>query len=218
MDENFEIKFQNIFATIAEMYDKNPSTFLFELWFSALDKFEIEAIDRAFSIHVQDPDNGKFMPKPADIIRIIEGTTKDSAYNAWSMVDKAIGRVGSYESVVFDNPIIHRVIQDMGGWIRICGTEEKEKPFMSAEFINRYKGFKASGEIPEYPKKLIGLIEGENSSKGFFDHIPEPVLIGDIGKAKEALRLGTNRPSLMISRYSGSKQIEMKPFLKVIKG
>lgn len=199
MDEGFEIRFQEVFSVIAELYDKNPSTFLFDIWFNALERFEIDSIERAFNIHAQTPETGRFMPKPADIIQIIEGSSKDVAYSAWTKIKKAVGMVGSYQTVVFDDPIIHRVLQDMGGWIRICSLPEKDLPFSKNEFLNRYKGFKQQGETPEYPPKLIGITEGENRVGGFTDQIPEPVLIGNPEQAQEVMLLGSDRPALQIT-------------------
>ena len=48
----------------------------------------------------------------------------------------------------------------------------------------------SNGETPEYPKKLVGIIEGENSSNGHFESIPSPVLIGDSEKAKDCCMNG----------------------------
>ena len=51
----------------------------------------------------------------ADILRMMQGTSLDSALSAWAKVDKAVRRVGTYETIVFDDEIIHRVIHDMSG-------------------------------------------------------------------------------------------------------
>ena len=198
-EQEREIKFSELLTGIAELYGKAPSAAVYEIWYNSLRRFDHEAISKAFSVHIQDPDTGKFMPKPADIIRIIEGSSVDSAYQAWTKVERAISVVGTYETVVFDDPIIHRVIQDMGGWIRLGQSREDELPFLANEFRRRYQGFKSQGEVPEYPSKLVGITEGENSASGFYDHIPEPKLIGDHTRAKQVLLAGSNRPSIQIS-------------------
>lgn len=199
MDEAFEVRFQEIFSTISEMYDKNPSPFVFELWFNSLKRFDMQAIDRAFSIHVQDPDNGKFMPKPADIVRIIEGSGQDSAFVAWTKFEKGLSSVGTYETVVFDDPLIHAVVSDMGGWIRLGQTTDKEIPFVKNEFCRRYQAFKSQCLIPEYPPTLIGITEGENRVRGFAEEIPRPTFIGDKSRANAVLLGGSDKPSLQIS-------------------
>jgi hypothetical protein len=131
---------------------------------------------------------------------------------AWSKVKKSISTVGSYETVSFDDPIINRVIQDMGGWIKLCSSSVDELPFIGNEFKARYTAFKGQGEIPEYPAKLYGICESENISKGLLNHIPAPILIGDPVKAKKVLMLGVNRKSLQITTGPGNdlKQLATK--------
>jgi hypothetical protein len=209
--EEFESRFFELLKAMGEFYGKSFSDIVLEMWFTDLNRFDYGSIKKAFAIHRQNPDNGKFMPKPGDIIRILEGTSKDNSFVAWSKIRESIGKVGAYQTVVLDDPIIHRVVQDMGGWIRLCHIDEKELPFIANEFKSRYQGFKSQGEIPDYPAKLYGIHEGENLSKGLLDQIPETILIGDPEKAKEVLRVGINRPSLQISGFdNGLAKIELK--------
>lgn len=203
MSKGSEAAFHELFTGVAELYGQNPSPAVFEIWFNALKRFEIRDIGRAFSVHVQSPDQGRFMPKPADIIRILEGSAKETAFAAWTKVYQAIGRVGSYASVVFDDPIIHRVIRDMGGWVYLCGIAEDEVPFKANDFVARYQGFRSSGEVPDYPRMLVGIVEGENRLNGYLDEIPEPVRIGDPEKARQVYLAGTDKPCLQITEGRG---------------
>jgi hypothetical protein len=153
-------RFRNCLTACAELYRVEVSKPAADMWWLALKGYDIAAVERAFQKHVTNPDNGQFMPKPADIIRMIGGTTLDSAMTAWAVVDRAVRQVGPYASVVFDDPVIHRVIADMGGWIRLCtGTkDEKDWPFVGNEFRTRYKGSAMRDQFA-YPEHLIGLAE-----------------------------------------------------------
>ena len=212
--EEFEKKFHELFSGVAELYGQSPSPAVFEIWFMSLSRFEIQDITRAFSVHIQDPDTGRFMPKPADVIRIIDGSGKDSAFLAWTKIEKSIRMVGKYQSVVFDDPIIHRVIQDMGGWIRFCGTDEDELPFTANEFRRRYQAYKSSGATPDYLPRLAGLTEAENRANGYTDSIPEPVLIGSPEKARRVMLGGSYKPSLQITHES--EQLKKIGTLKIL--
>jgi len=185
--------------------DPEPNPIVYELFYESVKSFGFDAVKSAFSVHIQSPDNGQWMPKPADIIRILSGTSKDNSHVAWSKVKKSISTVGSYETVVFDDPIIHRVIQDMGGWISLCAASVEEQPFKGNEFKSRYTAYKSQGEIPDYPAKLYGIHESDNSSKGLLEHIPNPVLIGDPEKANNVLIIGTDRKSLQITTGPGKQ-------------
>jgi len=212
MQNDFIEEFKNLYDAVYAMYkrpsDPEPNPVVYELFYESIKSLGFDAVKKGFSVHIQSPDNGKWMPKPADIIRIIEGTSQDTAHIAWSKVRKSISVVGSYQTVVFDDPIIHRVIQDMGGWIRICGLNEKDISYTGHEFKNRYQAFKNQGEVPDYPAKLSGLHEGENQE--YVDFIPKPIFIGDPGKARDVLRLGSNRPSLQITDGNNFKPLKLK--------
>lgn len=204
---NFDIEFKDLYIAVHAMYkrpnDPQPNPVVYELFYESVKQFGFDAVKKAFSVHIQNPDNGQWMPKPADIVRIISGTSKDNSHVAWSNVKKSITTVGSYETIVFDDPIIHRVIQDMGGWINLCASSEDDLPFRGHEFKSRYTAYKSQGEIPDYPAKLYGIIESDNSSKNLIEHIPQPILVGSPEKARQVLLAGSNRKSLQITTGPG---------------
>lgn len=169
-----------------------------DLYWRALAPFDLAAVRQALDRHVKNPDAGQFMPKPADIIRMLNGTTSDSAAMAWAKVEHAIRRVGGYEDVAFDDLVIHRCIEDMGGWMRLCSTEEKELPFRARDFQSLYRGFALRREIPHYPRVLIGRINAENARMGY--PTAPPVLIGDKETAQKVLQFGGSRAGPMLTR------------------
>lgn len=185
--EEYEKKFFALLKAMGEYYDKSFSGIVYEIWFNDIRRFDYKAVKRAFAIHRQNPASGKFMPKSADIIGILEGSHQSNSFIAWTKVKKAFGAAGQYQSVVFDDPIIHSVISDMGGWIRFCQSQEREQPFLKKEFTERYQAFKTSGGVVEYPKQLEGLHNAENRQKGLIEHIESPVLIGNKNKAQKVL-------------------------------
>lgn len=162
---------------------------------AALKDFGIEAVARGFTAHVQNPDNGQYFPKPADIVKIISGTTRDKSFVAWTKVDKAVRMIGSNQSVVFDDLLINKVIDDMGGWIALGEKSEREWPFIAKDFQERYRGYGEKRELPNgCPRKLIGAHEAENERLGF--DIAPPVLIGDQSVAKNILLSAPGKPAL----------------------
>jgi hypothetical protein len=85
--------------------------------------------------------------------------------------------------VVFDDPIIHRVVDDMGGWCSFGVKDGKELPFVEKEFVARYRAFKSKGVLPAYNRKLVGLDEARNVLDGF-EPMNRPVYIGSPDRAK----------------------------------
>ena len=130
------------------------------------------------------------------------GGTKDGRRLAGRhlKVDAAIRRVGTYSDVVFDDPIIHRVISDMGGWIAFGVIDDKEWPFTGNQFKTRYQGYRIRGEVPEYQPVLTGIANAHNSKEGH--KTQPPMLIGDESKAKQVMLAGTNE-QLIQMRLAG---------------
>lgn len=195
MIQNEFTDFVDIMQLVAEQYGKKPSDGLISLYWQGLKSYEFNAVREAIGKHLANTDTGQFMPKIADIIRMMQGSSLDSALSAWSKVDRAVRDIGPYETVVFDDPIIHKVLHDMGGWLMLSEKTEDEWPFVAKEFENRYRGFKSRNEKIEYPSKLIGLSEANNEKEGY--SIAKPILIGDIKKAIEVLNLGTSGSKLL---------------------
>jgi hypothetical protein len=181
-----------LIGDVYAFYRQDFSKFAAGVWVQAMQPFEFKAVADALNRHCVNPDNGQFMPKPADIVKMLQGSTQDSGLVAWSKVDAAIRMRGTYVSVVFDDPVIHRVILDMGGWVQIGGKNESDMPFLRNEFVNRYRGYWMRNEIPAYPPVLSGMSEAQNSRQGFESE--PPVLIGNPEIAKQVLLGGTTKP------------------------
>lgn len=192
--DDFE-KFEDLLSGVGEIYGKTLSEFALSLWWGALKNYDLAAIRNALHRHVVNPDNGQYMPKPADVVWMIGGTSTDSAMIAWTKVDKAVRQVGTWQDVVFDDPLIHRVIDDMGGWIEFGKKTEDEWPFVAKEFETRYRGYASRGITPEYKGVLTGIANANNSRHGF--DCGKPVLIGDPEKARRVIRMGGDTPQMI---------------------
>jgi len=191
-------RFFQALTVLSDYYGKPLSEGSMLLYRQGLQGYEIEQIEKAIGIHIQNPDSGQWMPKVADIVRMIEGTTQDAAALAWAKVMRAVGSVGQYQSLAFDDAIIHLVIDDLGGWPSLCQTSEEELPFLAKRFENNYRAYKRrSDDIPAHPRYLVGVSEMQNAGQGFRSDAPR--LVGDQEKARRVLLGGTDKPRLQIS-------------------
>lgn len=159
---------------------KSISSSLKEIYWNCLKEFTEEqfkaAIESIISTHVYN-----FMPKPADIISAINGSSiDDAAIRAWGYVKKAIAEIGAYESVKFDDEAINYIIPIyFGGWIEICATENDKLVWVEKDFIKYYKsiskcGFKKIDHLPgicEHTNKL------NNASLKGKEYLKLPVLV-----------------------------------------
>lgn len=180
---------------LAESFNRKVSSLLLETYWQCLKSYPFAQVKQAILNTLQNPDRQKWgMPTPADLIVLIQGDSHSHARNAWSQVVAAIRTVGRYDSVVFDNPIIQCVIQDMGGWVYLCQQPEKELPFLRHEFEKRYRDYQGKA-LPSYPGSLKGSLEHDNQVQGFSHTPPDPILIGDVKKALVVYTKGTKQLS-----------------------
>lgn len=186
--------FLKTMLAVADYYGKELSENATDLYWNALREYDLQAVKKALWAHARNPDTGQWMPKIADIAKVMQGRTDDQAALAWSKVNQAVRRVGTYQCVVFDDPIIHRVISDMGGWVLIGSKDDDEWPFVAKEFQNRYRGYRMRDETPEYPPVLIGMANAHNSQQGFRPN--PPILVGDEIKANQVRLGGATAPLL----------------------
>lgn len=208
IDPTDKAEFATIMQATMAVYSKEVSKPVLQLYWATLIEYDMEAVRRAFQAWIKNPDTGQFAPKPADIIRMIDGATGDRAMITWSKVDKAVRMVGHYQSVAFDDPIIHRVIDDMGGWRKLASLpSNKDLEFAGQEFIKRYRALALAGGVGgDYPAYLIGESEASNRKDGY--HNVDPVaLVGDQTRAKEVARLGSAGPTLKIGKASSAQEL-----------
>lgn len=184
------LAFAQLLTAISALYNKAISEMLIELYWRSLKRFEFQAVQNAFMAYIDHTESGQFMPKPADIIRMIEGDVASQALQAWSKVEQAIRVIGRYSTIVFDDPIIHAVITDMSGWIHLCNTSHKELNFRANEFTKRYRGYLLK-KPTVYPKQLTGFIEQYNGQHGY--KLEPPVLFGNPTLALQIYQQG-NEP------------------------
>lgn len=167
-DKQTKVEFAAILnAVMVGMYGKPElARETLAMWFMALQRFDLPEIRCALSRHVGDPDRGQFPPRPADIVRQIDGSNSGAAPLAWGKVIRAAAQVGSYATVVFDDAAIHAAIADLGGWPEICRCTNDELPFLQRRFESAYRSYRERGNF-DYPSRLLGTHAISNTARGF---------------------------------------------------
>ncbi len=193
MLEEDSSQFAKLIMSVSEIYRLPFSPTTIEIYWRLLERFNIKDVSDAVHCHME---FCKYPPTPADIIMAIDGSPRSRALSAWSKTVNGIKFVGCHLSVAFDDALIHVVVKDMSNWIKLCGVEDKQLPFIEKEFLERYQRY-VSKKPPNHPKYLCGLIELQNSSFGY--PYPSPALIGNALKAKEVMATGVITPLLEIT-------------------
>lgn len=182
-------EFMRLLTDALAFYRQDLSTFALNVWWSACERYSIEQVRQALTAHALDPERGHFAPKPADLVRQLSGTATDRAMIAWGKVMGAISSVGAYTDVVFDDPAIHAVIEDLGGWPKVCRGELSELSYLQHRFTEAYRAYTGRGSF-EYPRALAGARSPDElfAKRGLPP--PKPALVGNRGQAEQVFLTG----------------------------
>jgi hypothetical protein len=178
-------KFLEVLAGVHDFYGKDLTPFSVDVWWRICAGSDFEQVSKAFSQHLADAERGQWMPKPADLVRQLDGTQSDRSRRAWGKVLEAAQRVGAYASVAFDEPAIHAAVEDVGGWIALCRTGMDELPHLERRFCQAYRAYIAPGALMQWQPVLLGETAMNNRLAGY--PAPSPVLIGDADAAKQTI-------------------------------
>jgi hypothetical protein len=84
--------FAELMKATLGIYDKEITKETLVIWWNALSAYSIEIVREALSRHVKDKANGRFAPKPADVIAMIDRISPDGrpgADEAWAIYPRS---------------------------------------------------------------------------------------------------------------------------------
>jgi hypothetical protein len=191
MSPNDYPKFIEALVGAHDFYGKELSEFGTQVWIEAVKTFDLAQVLKALSAHLMDPARGQYMPKPSDIVRNLQGTQTDRSLVAWGKVAGAMSSVGAYSDVVFDDPLIHLCVADLGGWVKVCRTTYDEQSYLQHRFCESYRAYASRGVPVDYPARLTGAGSGQDdyAKRGLMP--PAPCLVGDVKAARLVLAGGS---------------------------
>jgi len=177
MDSSNKKEFAQTISAVGEMYDKKISTSLMRMYFESLIDYSIDNIKKGLSNHSLDPKHGTFFPKPADIVRNIDGgrqTQEDRAMIAWMEIEAAVSRVGAYGVLDIEDKKALLAVKNMGSWKQLCHTDRDKMSFKRQEFVKNYNAL-SNTPVENLPKNLLGIGEF-NNQKALTNDQPEKLL------------------------------------------
>lgn len=125
-------------------------------------------------------------PMPAEIREYCLGTRNGDLdlriAKATNLIKRAIGSAGMYTTVAFDDPIIHLVIRDFGGWTKLCEKNLDDfENLLKWDLPKLYKAYatRKNADIPT-------MLEGKGVDKTV-------VYIGDKAKAQKWILAYNNK-------------------------
>lgn len=181
--------FNEVVNTIAEIYPKDvPSIQGQKIYFMLFSKnFESDEELMKATLKVLETRVFTSFPKPAEFLEAckrkddIEFEITQEQLN----IRQAMKKYGASENVCFENPIVHKVIQNLfGSWVKLCRTDIKEfESLMKWDFEKIYKLFRES-KLKEVPLFLEGSTTHQNGLMGF----SEEVKVNYIGNKEKCIK------------------------------
>lgn len=161
---------QEVFAEgmtlLGETYERDITEILLKAYYRVLQNVSDSDFQNAVGAILATRQYTK-MPLPADILEHINGKPEDQALLALDKVEKAIREVGGYTSVIFDDPVIHRVINSFhDGWVGICEMTLEEWKWARKDFLKMYQAFQQQPDM-QTPVKLYGRHDLHNETHGY---------------------------------------------------
>ena len=182
--------FQGMITVLCEQYKLPATKARLRLYFGSLSDLTIEQVEKGITEMLRN----RFMqafPLPAEIREYALGNRRDIALAAYLKTGEAVSRVGASGNVVFDDPVIHRVIMSYdGGWPGVCTAYDDSK--FKDDFLARYRALAGVAErnpisIADTPPYLPGITELTNrKNPAYYERFAAiepgaytPVSIGD---------------------------------------
>lgn len=86
--------FTKLLAATMAVYERQITSGFVDIFFSALGQYPLEVVREALNRHLQDPEGGRFAPKPADLIRqVVTAKASDGRPGrdeAWAIAQRSL--------------------------------------------------------------------------------------------------------------------------------
>lgn len=107
-----ENNFKTVMATIATVYDKSLSPELLNIYWGSLGGFDAGHLAKALKLHIDDPVEGRFCPKPAHLIAHIK-PMQEAAKRKLAFDSQMNSRIERKEKSPEDKARISKIIKGL---------------------------------------------------------------------------------------------------------
>jgi hypothetical protein len=196
-------QFARLLGGLGEVFNEPMSEIRARLYFEALKDLPLASIEAAVSRLIQ---GARFFPKPAEIRETLEGSVEDRARESWRRLLGALEHVGTYESVDFGDPILHAVVESLGGWHQAWAWERVDGPELlgiERDFVSLYRLYSQRRPSRAASPVLLGQHSLRNRQLGAAvrGEIPAEVVVrvGSVGQALERRAVAASEPQKQLA-------------------
>lgn len=171
MENNDFEKFGKLLIALGEIYSKVISPAVIKLYWAVLRQYDFPVIEKAVG-DIVSSHKYNTMPLPAHFIDAISppSTIDLKVLDAIKTMETTMIIAGSYQSVVFIDPILTATIEQFGGWIELCrqtsAMSDRDYTFFLKEFERIYRSY---NHRDMKTKILLGRTDRDNLALGYLD-------------------------------------------------
>ncbi len=191
-------EFYCIFRVMSEYYGAHPSNSLMEIYWQAFKSWTTEDFQKACNAVMftkKFRDQRQPLPLIPEIIEAVFGKPEDRAALAYHTLVEAMRRIGSWETVIFEDGAIGQAIDAMGGWEYVNGITIEEWKFRRRDFESLYLAHTNRGD--NEPVTCPGAFDKINGTTGY-EGRNKPILVTRDRKFLEYEKPKTSPRLLMV--------------------
>ena len=165
MQDSDKADFEVLLRGIADVFSSTKTIVvdrpMLQVYFMSLGDYSYQQVEWAIGEHLKDSVDGKFFPKPANIIKHLQYgdiSIEDKATLAWGQVIREIRRVGSWGTLKLDDKQALAAVKSLGSWQQLCNSTETEMTWKKKEFMSIYNTYEKT-PIEFLPRSLPGRID-----------------------------------------------------------
>ncbi len=149
-------KFTQTMVAMGELYDKELSPVLVNLYWTALKEFSDDDVSHAFEVAMM---TLKWFPKPSELREIITGNASEQAHCAWADVIKGLERGAGHRLIESNKlaPEIETLVSELGGWRLLAGMTYRDLEFLKKDFVELYQAKASRGAIAALPNNVRSI-------------------------------------------------------------
>lgn len=147
--------FSGMMSMMCEIYNRNQTKALLEGYYLILKRMNDDEFKQAM-MNILEGRVYASMPKPAEILEYSRPNLETIATLALEDLERAIAKGGRNYSLIFDDKVVHSVINALGGWVYVCNMELRDWEFKKKEFPRLYM---MHSKRSDHADHVAGLVE-----------------------------------------------------------
>lgn len=168
MLDSDKANFETLLRGIADVFSSTKTIVvnmpMLQVYFMSLGDYSYQQVEWAIGEHLKDPVDGKFFPKPANIIKhltVNDLGAEEQAEIAWAEVMQCLRRNGSYGGLNIENKQAIASLKAFTTWKEFCAMDASKLVWAKKEFISMYSTYDKT-PVEMLPNSLPGLVELHN--------------------------------------------------------